>query len=188
MRKVILAVLLVAIAAMAQEGPIVNQSAGPPIRAWHQLLFYDGSDNLEYICWTLSSQNVTTWARTDSSLTSIAVSTNVGTVTTAADHGLTVGSTVVVSGATVDTDLNGTYAVVTVPSSKTFTITTASVTDATYTESTLVTTYVGPRTTQAIWAVQRLFYASGYLFKRAWAEGTSAANKICADRATYAYR
>ncbi|NQV21608.1 MAG: hypothetical protein HQ511_09350, partial [Rhodospirillales bacterium] len=60
-----------------------------------------------------------------------------GTATTLAVHNLVIGNPVVVSGATVDTDLNGGYTVATVPTSKTFTFTTASVADAAYVEATL---------------------------------------------------
>lgn len=69
-------------------------------------------------------------------LTSIAVATNVGTVTWPA-HGLEAGCSVTISGATVDTDLNGTYIIATVSTVDAFTITTAAVADGTYTESTL---------------------------------------------------
>jgi hypothetical protein len=69
-------------------------------------------------------------------LTSISVAANVGTVTWPA-HGLEAGCSVTISGATVDTDLNGTYAIVTAPTADTFTIATAAVADATYTEATL---------------------------------------------------
>jgi hypothetical protein len=49
---------------------------------------------------------------------------------------LITGDIVKISGATVDTDVNGNYSV-TVTTTTVFTITSASVTDATYTESTL---------------------------------------------------
>jgi len=81
----------------------------------------------------------------EGTLTSIVNSTTTSTVTTVADHELTVGATVVISGVTEDTDLNGTYVVATVPTSKTFTITTSDVTDGTYDEdTTTVTSPVSP--------------------------------------------
>ncbi len=69
-------------------------------------------------------------------LTSIAVATNVGTVTWPA-HGLEASCSITISGATVDTDLNGTYTIASVLTADTFTITTAAVANATYTEATL---------------------------------------------------
>ena len=74
--------------------------------------------------------------RSDTTLTSIVVSSNVGTVT-APLHGRVVGELVHVTGATVDTDLNGLYVVQSVPGVNQFTINTTNVSNATYTESTL---------------------------------------------------
>ena len=70
-------------------------------------------------------------------VTSIVDLSDAATVTTPVPHGLIVGDIVCISGATADTDLNGNYAVATVPTTTTFTIVTANVTDATYTEATL---------------------------------------------------
>lgn len=80
------------------------------------------------------------WTVAATTLTSIVVSTNVATATTGAAHGLVPGSQVTISGATVDTSLNATYTVLTTPAPTTLTFTTSSVSDATYTESTLVMT------------------------------------------------
>ncbi len=113
--------------------------------------------------------------------------TNVGTVTTAAAHGLAVNDRVTVSGATVDTDLNGVYAIVTVGSSTTFTITTVSVADATYTESTLKFTTTAPRTTLPIWGIQKFTYATSVLQATQWAGGSST-GQVCADRATLQFQ
>ena len=80
------------------------------------------------------------WQIAGGTLISIAVNTNVGTATTLSPHQLTAGDTVVVSGATVDTDLNDTYVVATTPTTTTFTFTTASVADGSYTDATLAVT------------------------------------------------
>lgn len=69
-------------------------------------------------------------------VTSIVDSSTTATVTTPTPHGLITGDIVKISGATVDTDLNGNYSV-TVTTTTVFTVTSANVTDATYTESTL---------------------------------------------------
>ena len=70
-------------------------------------------------------------------VTSIVNLSTTGTVLFPEPHGLAVGDIVKVSGATVDTDLNCNSAVATVPDEDTITITTASVSNATYTETTI---------------------------------------------------
>lgn len=69
-------------------------------------------------------------------VTSITDSTNTATVITPGHHGLITGDIIEVYGATVDTDLNC-FAAVTVSDAHTFTFTSASVSDAAYTETTL---------------------------------------------------
>lgn len=107
-----------------------------------------------------ASRNVgsTCVKRSDSTLTSIVVLTNAATVTTATAHGAWIGMRVKAYGATVDTDLNGDYTILTVPSSTTYTFTTASVANATYTESTLTVSTVNPLTTAPIWGLASLKY------------------------------
>jgi hypothetical protein len=171
----------------AQDGVTVNQTEGPSRKPYQKLQFYSGTD-LEYVCYAGSHNTTATWARSDNSLTSIAVSTNTATATTAADHGITVDASITVSGATVDTDLNGTYVVLTVATPTTFTFTTASVGDATYTEATLQFTHTGARDTEAIWSIQKFVYASNKVIKSGWANGSTALVRVCASRATYEYR
>lgn len=156
---------------------------GPPPDGWTTLLFYTGS-NLEYVCQARGLQPNFSYRRSDSTITSI---TDSGTTSTAVvpNHGLAVGNAVTISGATVDTDLNGTYYVQTVADADTFTITTANVSDAAYTESTLVITTTAPRDTAAIWSVQKLSYdGSDNLIRKQWASGSSTYRAICANRAT----
>lgn len=76
--------------------------------------------------------------RSNDTLTSIAVASNVATVT-APSHGYTAGQFIAIRGATVDVDLNGIFAfeVATVPNANTFTVATANVPDGTYSEATL---------------------------------------------------
>lgn len=190
MRHYLFAFLLVAalilfpVNALGQWSNMQGATEKPPApgQQEHVLYFYDGSNRLEYNCWT---QTVTTntYSIAASTLTNIVDATNTATVTTAAAHGLTSGATVTVSGAS-DTDLNGTY-VITVTASTTFTFTSANVTDATYTDATLSVVNTGPKDTAAIWAIQKRFYtAGGYLAKTAWADGTPAKTKICANRAS----
>lgn len=183
MKYLVITVLLVA-GAFAQQP--VNQSAGPPPAAIEKQLYYDASNNLQYVCMSPQNGKRTTVQRTDSSLTSIADSSNTATVTTASAHGLYIGARVTISGATVDTDLNGTYTVVTVPTTTTYTITTANVTDATYTEATLVVATNNPLTTAAVWAIQILTYnASNYLTGSFFANAGAGYGLACTDRTSY---
>lgn len=96
------------------------------------------STGVDYLLRKMSDADFRFYRRSDSTLTSIVVAANVATATTAAAHGLWIGRQVTVAGATVDTDLNGVYSIVAVPTSTTFTFRTVSVANATYTESTLV--------------------------------------------------
>jgi len=70
-------------------------------------------------------------------ISSIVDAANVATITTATPHGCIVGDIVKVSGVTTDTDLNANATVVSVPTSTTMTIASASVTDATYSDTTM---------------------------------------------------
>lgn len=169
------------------QGSAVNQVTDPPPTAALNLFFYDGSNNLQYVCGARQFDSLTTYqSRSDSSLTSIVVLTNVGTVTTANAHGLYIGARVTISGATVDTDLNATYTIATVPSTTTYTIATASVANATYTESTLVIATNSPLTTLARWAIQVLTYnGSNYLTASYWAGASTAYNLACTNRTAY---
>lgn len=92
---------------------------------------------------------------------------NVGTtatVTCASTCGVYIKQRVTVSGATVDTDLNGTRIVLTTPSATTYTFTTTNVTNATYNESTLQVSTNQPLTTQPVWTISGLAYdASNFL-------------------------
>ena len=185
--------LFMALALCAQEGLVVNQSSGPPGGGpWHPLYFYDAGGNLTYTCWALPRDVTTSWTTT-STLVSVVDLANVATVTTSAAHGLTPGAEVALSGFTGDTDLNKTYEVLTVPSTTSFTITTASVTDATYNlaggEKVALLTTTALRDTWSIWSIQRNIYdTSNRIIAQKWADGTKNPVKACASRATYSYR
>jgi len=75
-------------------------------------------------------------------VTSITNANPVGTIVFPKPHGLAVGDIVLISGATVDTDLNGQKIVLAITTDKIATITTASVTDQAYTEATLRVTKI----------------------------------------------
>lgn len=188
MKRILSLVILAASAILAQDGTAVSPSQGPPYVAYSSLYFYDGSGNVIYICQARSQQPNFSWTRAATTLTSIVVSSNTGTVTTSTNHGLAVGNKVTVSGATVDTDLNGTYFIQTVGSATTFTITTANVGNATYNESTLALATTAPRSTANIWDIRKFIYdGSGLLTNFQHAKGATNAGSnasICDNRAT----
>jgi hypothetical protein len=195
--KLISAGLLIAASAFAQAP--IQISERPASEATELKFFRDGSNNIEYVCTALATQPVASWTRSAltsfqpnmsagtsaATLTSIAVAANVGTVTTSADHGLAVGHWITVSGATVDTDLNGTYKVASVPTSTTFTIATASVGNATYTDTTLRFTSTAARENALIWAIRKMFYTSTSIDRDVPAMGNNAMSKSCTARASY---
>jgi hypothetical protein len=181
--------------------------SGPPQFAYEELYYRDASNNIEYICWAQPLQSLYTifhvtgasssapFSGTAANLTSIADSTNTATVTTSAAHGLRVGQRITVAGATIDTDLNGTYTILTTASTTTFTFTSASVSDATYTEATLYVTTNYTRDSQRVWSIQKFYYTTTYLDRVAWAHPatgsltaggpTTGFANACSARTTY---
>jgi len=117
-------------------------------------------------------------------LTNIVVSSNVATVTTSAAHKLYDKALVIVSGATVDANLNGSYGI-TSTGTTTYTFTTVGVADGTYNESTLVISTYSPKTSASVWAIAG-FTVSGtntsgsYTANRSLGFGTK-----CDDRTKY---
>jgi hypothetical protein len=188
MKRLITLALLCVAAVFAQDGPTFVQSEGPPNFKWVSLFFRDGSSNTEYICYARAVQPEYTFRRSGSTptITNIVDSANTSTVTFSAAHGLLVGNRITISGATVDTDLNGTYLVATVGATTTLTITTASVSDATYTEATLAIATTAARTSSPIWSVQRFFYTSTDVDRAGWGDNGNPA-AICDDRASLSY-
>jgi hypothetical protein len=111
-----------------------------------------------------------TWSVPAGTLTKITVASNVGTVTFPNAHNLAAGDQITVSGATVSTNLNKTYTVATISLSNPLilTIATASVPDATYTDSTLTITSIAPYVRSPLGIDDSLNYlshgtAAGYL-------------------------
>ncbi len=191
MKRILLIAATVA-SLVAQEGTPVNMSISAPLVGYTNLFFYSGSD-LQYACRAKSQQPTATFATAATTptpyvLTSIVVLTNVGTVTTVSDNGLKVNDKIVISGATVDTDLNGTYKIATVTNSKVFTIATVSVANATYTDVTLQIATTAPRTTMPIWSIQKFTSVTSQITASQWAIGTSGTTQICDNRATLSYQ
>ncbi len=177
---------LICCSLLGQDGTPVNDSIGPPWVSWSTIIKYSGS-NVIATCVARSQQPTATFgvsASTPFVLTSIAVATNVGTATTVSDHGLNIGDKIVVTGGTVDPDINSTYAIVTVPTTKTFTITTVAVSDGTFNNAALQFTTNSPRTTQPIWAITKFTLSGSNTVAVKWANGTAAPNQICDNSAT----
>jgi hypothetical protein len=180
------ALLCLSVFACFAQGPSVNQVSGPPPAAYVQQAFYDGSSNLIYSCLTHQLlQLASTVKRSDSSLTSIVVSANVGTVTTANPHGLWVGAIVTASGSTTSA-LNAVYKIATVPSTTTYTIATSGVGDATYNNAALVISTNNPLFTQGVWAIQVFVYDGSNRFDHSyWANNGVGEVLACSNRANY---
>lgn len=186
MKKTLSTMVLFAAVAVSSFGQGATPvTIGTPSKAELKRFFYDGSSNLQYICTANQKQGIALWKRSDSTLTNIVVSSNTATVTTASAHFLYTGARVTISGATVDTDLNGTYTVLSSASSTTFTFTTANVSNATYNEATLVASTDYPLLNSAVWAIQVSQYTTTTLDGTLWASSNVAYNLKCSDRATY---
>jgi hypothetical protein len=164
----------------------VTTAISPPKEAWCQLIAYSGS-NPEYVGWARSTQPVPTVALVGAlGFVSITNSSTTATVAWTA-HGLATGNRVVVSGASVDTDLNGSYVII-VTGADAFTFTTASVGNAAYTEATLAITTTAPRTGDPVWAIQKNVYSTNLPVQVFFAEGRSDPNLTWGSRTTYAYQ
>jgi hypothetical protein len=62
------------------------------------------------------------------------------------------------------------------------------VADGTYTESTLKITTTAPRDTLPIWSIEKLTYSGSNLTQIQWAQGSTGAGFICANRTTLQYQ
>lgn len=192
--KYAIVVLLICAACFAQDnskGQLISINPGPPPQAVSSLNFYSGGD-LIYRCQAVSIQPTFTWYVSSvvppgSTLTSIVVNTNVGTVTTVGDHGLQVGNKITVAGSTTAA-LNGVYSIATVPTTSTFTIATSGVSNATYNTSALKFYTTAPRSNAAIWSVHAYTYSSSNLTVDQWANGSTSMNQICDNRASLYYQ
>ena len=179
--KLIFAFSFVFLCLRAQEEFAVNDSQGPPKNAYTALFFYSGS-NLQYVCYAKSTQLPFTFTAAQ---VSIAVSSNVATVTTTVNHGLQTLNQVTVSGSATSA-LNGTYQI-TQTGATTFTFTTSGVSNGTYTDAAITTT--APRSSAAEWAIQQFQNGSNGITLIQWAYGvtnTVLGSAICDNRASIA--
>lgn len=172
----LLCLFLAALPLAFGQGQAVSQVDDPPPTGVVQLLFYDGSNNLQYVCYARQDQQRST-AQT---YTNVVVSGGVGTVTATA-HKLWVGARVTLAGSAT-TALNGTYSVLTAADANTYTISTAAA-NATYTDATITTT--SPLTSAAQWAIKKLVYnGSNYLTNVFWQASSTGYGLACDNRAT----
>ncbi len=157
----------------------VNVSIGPPTEAWTQLIAYDAANNPEYISLARSLQP-------QYSLTVAAVSKAVDAAFTINAHGLQVGNSFTVSGATGDwAALNGQQIVKAVTDANTVTIEADSSGFAGAFDGTV--TSRAPRTNANVWAIRRLFYTGALNTRESWANGNTACDKSADSKATYFY-
>lgn len=178
-----IAVLVLAAAAFGQ-GPAVNQVQGPTPNDF--VSYFDLGSTPQYQCMAQALQPRTTWYKSSGTVTQIAVSSNVGTITFSGTSYLWVGARVTVAGSATAA-LNATYSV-TVVSGSTATITTSGVSDGTYTDSTMTVYTTAPLLNQSVWAIQVTQYSGGSPSGQYWA-GTPAAtppmNLACSNRRNY---
>jgi len=161
------------------NGPITSVSLGPA-DPYTQVQDYAGGTNVVYIGLARSTQ------RTNTTLAVTSLSAAAAAVITSVAHGLNSDNVVTISGATGDwAALNGAH-IITVTGVDTFTIAVnTSAYSGTFAGS--VTTYA-PRTSAAIWAIQKLYYSGDNVIRMAWAAWTSAENQIWDNRASLSFQ
>lgn len=182
---VVVAVAIAAALSSFTQGQPVNQVAGPTTNNF--VSYYDIGSTPQYICYAQSLQPGTSFYKASTTLTNIAVSTNVATITFSSTTYLWTGAVIVISGATVVSALNGTYSVTGV-SGSTATVATSGVADATYTESTLVVSTSAPLLNQAVWAILVTQYSGSNPITQYWAGTPSVTppmNLACSNRSKY---
>lgn len=172
----VIALVICPAIAFAQQGPNVNQTDGPPMRAFSKRLFYDGTNNLEYVCIADSVSRLTR----DLVITGATNATPI-VITTSVAHGLASGAFVKITGVAGNTAANGNW-IITVASSTTFSLNT-SVGNGVYTSGGTIETQA-PRTSQPVWAVQKFVYTAGNLSASYWARASTALGTVCDDRAS----
>ncbi len=188
MIKRLLALSLFAASLWGQgQGQAVNQVSGPPPFNGVSLYFYNGSNQVIYICNAPSLIfPATTYYKSSSTLTNIVVLTNVATMNLSATAQFWVGQQFTVAGSAT-TALNGTYKATAV-SGSTVTFTTAGVADATYTDATLTVSTSAPLLNALVWSIQAFSYASTNLATNYFGGNPSVSvpqGLACSNRANY---
>lgn len=197
----LLALFVITIAPLiAQDGQQVNESEGPPYRAY-QKLFYVSGTNIQYICVAQSQSKTTpitvTAASNANPVSFTATAHNLGDY---GNLGATVTPIVKITGGTGNwTVINGTWTA-TPTSADAFTIPVDSAALGALT-GTLVVTTMSPRHNEAVWSVQKFMYdGSNNLTGSGWAQlpggagatslngGSTGLGFKCSLRATLAYQ
>lgn len=179
------ALLLLSVASLrAQTGSPVNQTQGPAPNSNVALYYYNGSNQIQYICMAnaQTAQTVYTIGATPA-LTSVAVTSNVATITFGATAQLWVGQRVTLAGfATTAVNVTTTVSAVS-GSTATAAITVA---DGTYNTSGATLTTSGPVLNATSWVIQVFTYFGGYLATSYYAGGGIAPPLLaCSNRASY---
>ena len=194
--------LLCAAGLFAQEGVIVNATIGPAPTAHQKLIYYDGSNRAEYVCVARSNQP-------ERVLTVASISKANPAVVTVTGHGFGDYATF---GATIKpvikiTGMSGNWAgingvwVGTVTAANTFTIPVNTSAYSGTADTTARVTTTSPRTSDAVWSINRFFYdSSGNFVASAWAAnpggasatdakaGQTSMSFACGSRTSYAYQ
>lgn len=176
----ILALILAAGALFAQTP--FRPSGGPPAIAYQQILTYDGSSNLLYMCQAKSVQ----MTEATRSVAISAASNAAAAVLTSASHGFNANSLpiITVSGGTGNwTGVNGTRTA-TIIDANTFSVPVNSTGFGALTGS-LVFTTQAPRTNRPVWAVWKGVYTGTNLIWAGWVGGTTAETQTCVSPTQY---
>lgn len=170
--------LFLAFAARHANGqtPNVVTSQEPPLNPQTVKMFYNGSSQVEYLCKANGWKTQTQWSISAGTLIQIQVTSGTATITTSANHDVIVGTEVVISGS-ASSGINGTY-VVTSVGTLTMTLN-KSLPDGTYTDNALRVTVTQPKTSAAVWTIQKFFYSGTNLIDIK----SSKSGQICDNRA-----
>lgn len=160
-------------------GSPVTQSIEPPREAWTDVQDFAGGSSAVYVGKAKGLQPSYTYTVTS-------VSTASSAVVTITAHGLQDDNAVVIAGATGDwAACNGTQKI-TRTGADTFTIAVNSSAFSGTFNGTVTTT--APRTSAAVWSIQKLYYSSSNMVRVSYASGTSAPDKVWDNRASLMYQ
>jgi hypothetical protein len=171
-------------------GTTVNPTSGPPTEPVVKLLFYDGANNLNYLCSALQIQpQAVSFSVAAGTLTNIVVASSTATATTVAANKYYAKIRINVAGSATSA-LNGNYTVTSV-TTNTLVFTTSGVSDGTYTDATIATQF--PQTSTPVWSIQSMPYNSTLLQSLTYAQplalmqpkSSTPSNLKCDDRASY---
>jgi hypothetical protein len=151
--------------------------------------YYTSGGNTNYICYASAIQPATIFpVNAAATLISVAVSSNVGTITFSSTSYMWPGQRIAIGGATTNTVLNGNYAVTGV-SGSTATIALPLISGSpTYTDSTMYVETQAPMLNSLAWAIQVYTYSGSTATGAYWAGLPSQyiqLNLACSNRNNY---